>query len=120
VPPKTRKATTPVEELSPAERERTLRTVRNLRRTLDITAQRLCERSEAAVERGVVPGLDPDVALAIHRLTQAISVLLETHPGLERLIDGDAGVDGAGAIGGSDATRELRAALRPGGDDGPP
>lgn len=115
-----RKITVPAEALSPAERERTLTTIRNLRRTLELTAEAQLKRTLDAISQEISPGLDPDVALAMHRLTQTIAVLLETHPGLERFLDGDAGVDGAGAIGGGDATRELRVALRGGDAEGPP
>lgn len=114
-----RKARVPAEELSPEERKRTVEIVRNLRLSLELASKATLKRIQDAEKAGVSPGFDPENALAMHRWTQTIAVILETHPGLERFLDGDAGMDGSRALGGEDATRELRDALRGRNPSGP-
>lgn len=115
-PARTKKPAAPVlVPLTAEERETTLATIRDLRTAMAITANAIRERAEmvkAKGERGSVPGLDPQTAMAMSAYAKTIRELLEMHPDLKAFIDGDRpDVDGDGPIGGPAAAGRLRNAL---------
>ncbi|HYD02643.1 MAG TPA: hypothetical protein VEB22_15555 [Phycisphaerales bacterium] len=104
------RAPVPVEQLPAEYRRQLVEIVRDLTRTLEICARKLRERSEEALARGVVPGLDPDMTRAMLDLTKTSEQLIASYPGLVELVHAR-DVERPGEEGGDAAAERLRRAL---------